>query len=132
MITREADYAIRSLILLAIYEREKSLLTTAILSKKMDIPYRFLRKIMIKLRDCGFIETKKGKMGGLKLKKSEKEISIMDVLNAFSSYSVSLNRCTVDETSCERVSYCKFHEKLAEIQDSINKTISSLTLDQII
>ena len=86
---------------------------------------------MMRLRDCGFIETKKGKSGGLKLKKNEKEISVMDVLNAFSSYSVALNRCTVDKNYCDRAEFCKLHAKLAEIQDNIDRAISSLTLDQL-
>ena len=132
MITREADYAIRSLILLAICESEKTPLTTATLSEKMNIPYRFLRKIMMKLRDCGFIETKKGKTGGLRLKKNEKEISIMDILNAFSSHSISLNRCTMGESYCERSKCCKLHARLVALQNSIDETIASLTLDQII
>ena len=69
MITREADYAIRALLLLMDSEGENSIITTQTLSEEMDIPYRFLRKILKKLRDSDFIETKKGKTGGIKLKK---------------------------------------------------------------
>lgn len=132
MITREADYAIRAVVLSAVYQQTGSTLTTTILSKKMEIPYRFLRKIMMRLRETGFIDTKKGKHGGVKLILKPKDISILDVVNVFSNTALCLNKCTKDNKPCDGLRECKLHAELSIIQDDLNKKLSSITIDKLI
>ena len=132
MITREADYAIRAIILSAIYQRDNLPLTTTILSERMEIPYRFLRKIMMKLREAGYIDTKKGKFGGIKLKKKSADISVLDVVNIFSSSALYLNKCTKENKPCDGRKECKLHQELNSIQTDLNKRLSSITIDKLI
>ena len=132
MITREADYAVRAIILSAVYQQNNSPLTTLILSEKMEIPYRFLRKIMMKLREFGYIETKKGKLGGIKLKRNASEISALEIISLFSQSSVNLNKCTKDNKPCSNRKECKLHKELSIMQTDLNKRLSALTIDKLI
>ncbi|MCP4176972.1 MAG: Rrf2 family transcriptional regulator [bacterium] len=132
MITREADYAIRALVLLINCEDKSSTITTLTLSEEMDIPYRFLRKILKKLRDSGFIETKKGKSGGIKLKKGKEDISVLDVLHSVARNSVELNSCLSGENGCKRNDSCKLHTALGILQNQIDSYLKELTLDKLI
>jgi Rrf2 family transcriptional regulator, iron-sulfur cluster assembly transcription factor len=132
MITREADYAIRALLLLMDSEGENSIITTQTLSEEMDIPYRFLRKILKKLRDSDFIETKKGKTGGIKLKKKKNEISVLDVLHSVARNAVELNSCLSRDNGCKRNEFCKLHKKLGILQTHINSYLSDLTLNELV
>ncbi len=132
MITREADYAIRAIVLSAIYQEKNLPLTTTILSEKMEIPYRFLRKIMMRLRDAGYIDTKKGKYGGVKLKRKSSDISIIDIVNIFSESAVYINKCTKLNKACDGLENCKLHIELSAIQTDLNKRLSSITIDKLI
>ncbi|OGV18534.1 MAG: hypothetical protein A2X47_05505 [Lentisphaerae bacterium GWF2_38_69] len=132
MITREADYAIRAMILSAIYQKSGEPLTTTILAEKMEIPYRFLRKIMMKLRETGYIDTKKGKFGGVKLKKKANEISVLDIINIFSSSSIFLNKCIKESKPCDGRKECKLHKELTNIQTDLHSKLSSITVDKLI
>ncbi|HJO94281.1 MAG TPA: Rrf2 family transcriptional regulator [Victivallales bacterium] len=132
MITREADYAIRALVLLIDCEEKNSTITTLTLSEEMDIPYRFLRKILKKLRDNGFIETKKGKAGGIRLKKGKTDISVLDVLHSVARNSVELNSCLSRDNGCKRTDSCKLHTALGTLQNHIDTYLKDLTLDKLI
>ncbi len=131
MITREADYAIRAIILSAIYHKKNLPLTTTILSEKMEIPYRFLRKIMMKLRGAGYIDTKKGKNGGVRLKPKASDISIVDIVSIFSDSSVYISKCTRDNKPCDGLEECKLHVELSAIQSDLNKRLSAITIDKL-
>lgn len=131
MITREADYAIRAIVLSAIYHEKNLPLTTTILSEKMGIPYRFLRKIMMRLREAGFIDTKKGKYGGVKLKRKSNDISVIDIVNVFSDSAIYINKCTKESKPCDAFGHCKLYIELSSIQDDLNKRLSSITIDKL-
>ena len=132
MITREADYAIRAIVLSAIYQRTDTPLTTTVLSEKMEIPYRFLRKIMMRLREAGFIDTKKGKYGGVKLKLKPKDISIFDIVTVFSNSAIYISKCTKEDKACNGLEECKLHTELSLIQQDLNKKLISITIDKLI
>lgn len=131
MITREADYAIRAIVLSAIYHEKNLPLTTTILSEKMEIPYRFLRKIMMRLRAAGFIDTKKGKYGGVKLKRKSNEITVIDIVNIFSDAAIYLNKCTKENKPCDGLEKCKLYIELSAIQNDLNKRLSAITIDKL-
>ena len=58
MITRETDYAIRALLRLA-QQQDGKVLSTTVLAQDMSIPYRFLRRIVLKLGERGLVRTNK-------------------------------------------------------------------------
>lgn len=131
MITREADYAIRAVLLSAVYHEKNMPLTTTILSEKMGIPYRFLRKIMMRLRESGYIETKKGKNGGVKLKRKSSDITVIDIVNIFSNSAIFINKCTKENKPCDDFQQCKLHLELSVIQDDLNKKLAAITIDKL-
>jgi len=132
MITREADYAIRSLLLLSEFKQSEKLATTASISEEIEVPYRFLRKILLRLKSAGFIKTKKGKNGGLILAKEESEISVYDVLQAISQTSLTFSLCTgAGKKECHRKTVCNTHNHFEKIQTIIDSELKQLTIAKI-
>lgn len=57
-------------------------LSTKSISEVLNIPKPTLVKILQNLSIAGIIETKEGKLGGIRLMKAPSEITILDILNA--------------------------------------------------
>ncbi len=132
MITREADYAIRSLLLLSEFKQSDKLATTLSISEDIEVPYRFLRKILLRLKDAGFVKTKKGKNGGLILAKQESEISVYDILQAISQTSLAFSLCTgTGKKECHRKGFCNTHSHFEKIQIILDNELKKLTLAKL-
>ena len=127
MITREVDYAIRAMLCLAVHE-EDSVVSTTMMSQEMDIPYRFLRRILLRLVNAGLVTSTRGKQGGLRLARPAAEISLREVVLALDPPAFALNACLLDRTSCHRTAYCVVHEELARVQAVMDAHLAEITL----
>ena len=74
-ITREADYALRIIAMLADENRQIEQSDC----RKNDIPYRFTLKILRKIVQAGIIKSYRGVNGGYVLNKKPSEITLKDV-----------------------------------------------------
>jgi Rrf2 family protein len=134
MITREADYAIRTILYLAQNSKNsrQSPASVNLIAEKMEIPYRFLRRISRALQTYGLIECHRGKDGGMILTKELADISLGEVINIVNPQSIKLNICLLSEDNCTRKSYCKVHFAMERLQKKLDDELSSITFDQLI
>ena len=131
MITREADYAVRTILFLSRHEESSSPTTTKTLSEEMHIPYRFLRGIVRILCKAELVTSRKGKGGGLTLARQSSLISLKQILELFDPRGIAMNGCCVDEALCELSAKCPVHNEMVKIQHYLDETLSSLTFDKI-
>ena len=127
MITREIDYAIRALLYLAM-QSDNPVVSTTVLAEEMEIPYRFLRRILLGLVEAGLVISTRGKQGGLRLAKMPAEISLYDLIKAIDRDAVALNICLADRDSCHRSASCVVHDELARIQEQLYWSLADVTL----
>lgn len=133
MITREADYGIRTILYLATKQNGKpgARIATRDLAQEMGIPYRFLRNIIRKLVDAGLVNSQRGKGGGLRLALPKDKLSLLDVLQVMDRDGIRLNDCLADEFDCPRIGFCPVHREMAKIQRILNQALSNTTFDQL-
>jgi Rrf2 family protein len=129
--TRETDYALRTVLYLA-RQAPESTVSTAALSVSMRIPYRFLRKIVAKLVTAGLVRSRRGKGGGLCLASDAAEISLLTVVKATEPNIVQLNECLVDAARCSRSACCVVHEELGRIQSALSGALASVTFRELV
>ena len=134
MITREADYAIRTILYLSqcVNNGRHKPASVNLISEEMDIPYRFLRRISRVLQNRGLIECYRGKDGGMVLTKNLKNISLGEVINAVNPQSIKLNACLLNEQKCTRQSYCKVHFAMDRLQKKIDNELDHITFNTLI
>ena len=130
MITREADYAMRVVLFLAGLPKGESVSTTA-LSEEMNIPYRFLRRIVRKLCSAGLVGSLRGKAGGVYLRKRPKRISAYEVLGIFDPKSLLLNRCHGGDNICTRRNKCSVHKAFIPLQHMLGKHLQSIDFEKL-
>lgn len=76
----KCQYALRSLFELA-KRRRGGLTRIQEIAAAQAIPVRFLENILNQLRQGGFVESRRGKMGGFTLARSPSEITVLEIVS---------------------------------------------------
>lgn len=128
-ISKEADYAIRSILYLSLQKDKPS--TVGDISEAQGIPKAFTAKILQKLVKAGLIKSTRGVKGGFSLAKEPVNISLLDVVEAVDG-DIALNYCLIDKNKCKRSHSCFVHPFWAEIQEELVEKLKSYHFQKII
>ena len=128
-ITRAGDYALRALSYIANNDPNKIYMRSE-LSEKCGIPDSFLGKILQSLAKSEILVSERGKKGGFKLNKKPKDISIYDIIKSVEG-EIMLNECLLDKSFCKSFSYCKIHQVLGDIRNTLVDDMKRYSLEDI-
>lgn len=121
-------YAFRILCFMA--QEESKLYNADEIFKKIQIPYRYLRKLMTNLTKSDFIVSIQGKNGGYKISKNTEDIKLIDILNAVDPEYLS-GKCFFGFDSCTLQTECIMHDQWNEIRTNINDILGRTSLSDI-
>lgn len=128
MITRDTDYAIRAVACAA--SSEKGVVTVKELSKKLDMPGPFLRKIFQILNKKGIMISYKGRSGGFSLARSPEKITILDMVEIFQG-PFHISEHLFKGKVCPMVNTCVLKRKLNEMEKDIIKGLKEVTIKDL-
>ncbi len=126
ILRRNTDYALRAMVNLT-GRYGGDVVATRQLSKEEDISYQYAAKIMQLLHGAGLVKSTMGPHGGFSLARAPEEVSLLDIITAVQGC-VSLNDCFLDVDSCPRQPQCKISEKIAGLQEYIERFLGGITL----
>ena len=133
MITREADYGIRVLLLLARRVRAgQGGASSVAIAAEMDIPYRFLRKLVKRMVAGDLLSSRRGKGGGLELARPAGRITLFDVLEIMAPAGTQLSQCVARPNACRRAGTCRVHRTIRDIQHSVDRQLRAATLESLV
>ncbi len=127
-LSNSSQYAIRILTYMTI--QNESLINATLLSQKLQIPYKFLTKIMTALVKADLVESSRGKEGGFKLKKSSSDIKIDDILNIFHD-TVKKEECLLGIGQCDTQCRCALHDQWMKPKLLLQKMFRESNLETI-
>ncbi|MBF0571855.1 MAG: Rrf2 family transcriptional regulator [Candidatus Omnitrophica bacterium] len=78
-ITHKGDYALKAILDLALHYHE-GLVTIPAIASRIDAPTKFLEQILLELKKGGFIESRRGKVGGYLLSRPPQNITLGEVV----------------------------------------------------
>lgn len=130
MISREVDYAIR--IIIGVAAGGGKLVSASDVSEKMNVPYRFLRKISLALVKDGILQSRRGSGGGLLLARPADQISLLDVVSSLSAKGTGINLCLRVDGKCDLSSQCKLHPKLKRIQGMLDDEFARIKFSDLV
>lgn len=126
--TTYTDYSLRVLMYLARSTQETA--TISDMSEFFKISRNHLVKVVHHLGIIGYIETTRGRSGGIKLAKSPKEIRLGDVVRKTEPDSNLLECLTPQSSSCVIDKQCRLKRILAIAQSDFIKGLNQYTLQQ--
>ncbi len=102
-----------------------------LIAEKEGISFDYLEKIFSKLEKEKIIKSKKGVQGGYALAKNPKKISVGEILKALEE-NIILVECIGSKGKCVNKRTCRTIGVWRKLQDSLQKTIDSITLEKLI
>lgn len=125
----KCQYAVRALFELARRESE-GLIRLREIADAQHIPRRFLENILNELRQGGFVDSKRGKDGGFKLRRSPDEISVGDVIR-FVESSVHPVDCVANHL-CPLTGKCIFMGLWDEARQAVEEVYDRKKLSDLV
>jgi len=91
-----------------------------------------LVKVVHHLAHCGFVQTTRGKKGGLRLARSPNRIGLGEVIRRTESNFHIVECFSPDKPACPIQSYCALQDVLAEASGSFLKVLDSYTIADLL
>lgn len=131
-ISTKGRYGLRAMIDIAQYSEIEPVSISSI-SARQDISERYLEQLMALLKKAGLIKSIRGAGGGYVLAKDVSEISVGDVLRALEGNLEPVECAAFHESeSCEAAGGCVTKYVWRRINESINRTVDEMDLQQLV
>lgn len=131
-LSTKGRYGLRALIDLAQYSSGGPV-STASISARQDISERYLEQLMSMMKKAGLVKSIRGAGGGYVLAKDMCEISVGDVLRALEGSLEPVNCAGLEpEGMCSASDSCVAKYVWQRINESINRTVDEIRLDQLV
>jgi Rrf2 family protein len=135
MISKKAKYGLKAVLFLARHQDRGPVLISEIAASQ-QIPKKFLELILLDLRNCGLLRSKKGKGGGYSLARRAQEISLGSVLRSLDGPLAPLpcvsgsayRRC--DE--CEDETTCGIRLAMKDARDAMAAVLDGTSLADVL
>ena len=128
-ITRQADYAVRAVLDLAMLSDGERAFAGAI-ADRQNIPTAFLTKIFSRLSAEGIVTTRRGVKGGVRLARPASKITMLEVIEAIDG-PIALNRCTRHPSDCPLDATCAVYPVWHMLCDELRVRLNSITFDML-
>ena len=135
-LSKRSEYALRALIDLGIArELGRPILQVSELAAKEKLPVKFLEQILTQLRGAGYVETKRGKLGGYSLAKPATRIKIGAVIRLLDGPLAPIacvSKTAYERCSCPDEQHCGLRMLMFDVRNAISRVLDRYTLDQIV
>ena len=131
-LSTKGRYGLRAIIDLARYSEEAPVSISSIAARQ-GLSEGYLEQLVALLRKAGLVTSIRGASGGYILARDAREISVGDVLRALEG-SLEPVKCSAfyPEEGCTAAGGCVTKYVWQRINDSINKTVDEMTLEELV
>ncbi|HUI67640.1 MAG TPA: Rrf2 family transcriptional regulator [Nitrospirota bacterium] len=129
LVTRETDYAVRTVLYLA-KNRDRTASVTEV-AHAMQIPKSFLAKLLQRLVRSHILTSLRGVNGGFQLAQKPSEITLLSIIEAVQG-TAEINVCAIDSKKCKLSSTCAVHPVWVEIRKEVEKRLTRETIGKLI
>jgi Rrf2 family cysteine metabolism transcriptional repressor len=128
-ITYKGDYALKAILDLSYNYKEGNVVPLTDISKRQDIPEKYLEQIMLILKRAGYVSSKRGIGGGFYLQKSPGELTLGEIIRVIEG-SVEPIACGVEDYNCcGEEEKCAFREVWLKVTRAITDIVDTVTFE---
>lgn len=129
-ITYRGDYALKAVLDLALHF-EKDLVTIHDMAKRIDAPVKFLEQVLSELKKGGFVESRRGKVGGFLLSKAPDKITAGDVVRFIDGPLEPIACARRGYSDCRDVSRCVFKKIWQDVDRATSHIVDNITFEKL-
>ena len=130
-ISTKGKYGLRAMIDLAQYSEQEAVSISSI-AQRQKISESYLEQLVAKLKKAGLVVSIRGAAGGYRLARPAAGISVGDVLRALEGDGRAVICTAQTEEGCEGEELCVTKYVWQRINESIEKTVDEMMLDQLV
>lgn len=127
-ITYKGDYALKALLDLALHY-EQGLSTINDVAKHIDAPVKFLEQVLLDLKKGGFVESKRGNVGGYQLARDPAEITLGQVIRYIDGPIEPIGCVEKGYSNCIDLRKCVFKGIWQQVARATSDIIDNVTFD---
>jgi Rrf2 family protein len=127
-LSKTSEYALR--VLSFMINSDTEMFSAKFLIKKLDVPDKYLRRLMTDLSKNGFIRSVQGRDGGYVFAKSATDIYLSQVVDAVEGMD-KYQGCILGFGKCSDDNPCSLHTKYAPIRNDLIHFLSSTTISEL-
>lgn len=128
VLTKNTDYAIRALMMLA--KNRVDYISSRQIAEAQNIPYQFLRRIIQKLSKEDIVKSKEGSGGGVKLSTDPSTIKVVEVIEIFQG-EIELSACMFRGEICANRQSCVLRNEIKRIENLVINEFEKLTIQKL-
>jgi Rrf2 family protein len=130
-ITYKGDYALKALLDLAIHY-ELGLSTIHDIAKRINAPVKFLEQVLLELKNGGFVESRRGKIGGYLLARSPRLITLGEVVRFIDGPIEPIACVEKGYTGCTDIYKCVFRKIWLGVGRSASEIVDNVTFEELV
>jgi len=131
-ITFKGDYALKIILdLSVIYGQGKT--SVKEISKRQDIPRKFLEHIVTILKGAGYVRTVRGLGGGISLAKDPSKITLGEIIRLIEGPTSPITCVSKSKpTKCDFQSCCALRTVFEKVRDKTNEIVDKTTFKDMV
>ena len=135
-LTKRGEYALRALIHLGIaQELGRPIVQISEIAQKENIPIKFLESILVLLKEAGYLDSKRGKVGGYFLAMPQHLIRIGDVVRHLDGPLAPIpcvSQNFYERCNCPDEAHCGLRMLMMDVRNAIASILDRYTLAQTV
>ena len=135
-LTKKGEYALRAMIQLGIAKAlGKELVAASELSGSNRLPLKFVERILLELREAGYVEAQRGKSGGYTLAKPMDQVRMGEIVRLIDGRLAPIACASETEyarCSCPDEDHCGLRMLMIDVRNAISNILDRYTLGQIV
>jgi Rrf2 family protein len=129
-ITFKGDYALKAILDLALhYNRE--LVTGHDLAQRIDAPIKFLEQVLLDLKKGGFVESRRGNIGGYMLSRTPDQITVGEVVRYIDGPVEPISCVRQGYSNCVDIHKCVFKKMWQKVSQATSDIIDNVTFEEL-
>lgn len=130
-ITYKGDYALKTILDLALHYGN-SPVSIPDLAKRADMPIKFLEQILLDLKRGGFVESRRGNIGGYLLAKQPSGIKLGEIIRFIDGPIEPVACVHQNYEGCRDINKCIFKEIWERVANSTSEIIDNITFEDLV
>lgn len=129
-VTYKGDYALKAILDLALHY-DADLVTSHDMAKRIDAPVKFLEQVLLNLKKAGFVQSRRGNIGGYLLSRPPASITVGEVLRAIDGPLEPISCVKEGYFNCTDITKCVFKEIWRKVFRATSDVVDNITFEQL-
>ncbi|MFA6142632.1 MAG: Rrf2 family transcriptional regulator [Candidatus Omnitrophota bacterium] len=130
-VTYKGDYALKAVLDLA-SNYGKDVVTIHDMAKRIDAPIKFLEQVLLALKNGGFIESRRGNVGGYLLSRTPDKITVGEVVRFIDGPIEPISCVKEGYSNCADINRCVFKKLWQRVSRATSDIIDNVTFEELV